>query len=186
MMLNGRFLGQDCNFADNTRRQDSHPRTSGANMMPHLAAYWLSATQLELPLTTWLRRPLAITGSFAALLCSACTCSSSNSATTTATICDSCCIDVSDSAARSCEAVLETDTTQVTTFDKSIRGSSQQMGTKLAVAFTAREDKAFAGSLVNFSLSDGGGCSVKLTSSTCYDRLGKALEGATVNFRSVK
>jgi hypothetical protein len=93
---------------------------------------------------------------------------------------------VANSAARACEAILETTTTPVTTFVTSIRGSSQQMGTKLAVAFTAREDKSFSGSLVSFGLSDAGVCPIKLTSSTCYDRFGKAIDGANVNFWGAK
>lgn len=113
--------------------------------------------------------------------------SSSNPTTSTVTsACDTCCIDVTNAAIRACEVVLEADATHVTTFDKSVRGSSQQMGTKVAVAFTARDDKPLSGSLVSFEHSDGGVCSLKLTSSTCYDRLGKTLNGGMVNFRGAK
>lgn len=117
----------------------------------------------------------------AMLFCSSC--GNSSSAHTSGSN-ETCGVVVSDSSARSCDLAVETTTTEVTTFDKSVRGSSQQMGTRLAVAFTAREDKPLTGPLVHFSVADGGTCSPKLTSSTCYDRTGKALDGVTVNLHS--
>jgi hypothetical protein len=43
--------------------------------------------------------------------------------------------------------------TELAYFGSTVRGSSEQRGTQLAVAFTAREDKPLTGSLISFGHS---------------------------------
>jgi hypothetical protein len=134
------------------------------------------------PAGTFFSARTAVVGLVVPLLCSGCKCSSEADAAA----CKSCCIDVASPEVRSCDLVLDAEPNQVITFGNLVRGSTQQIGTRLGVTFAAREDKALSGSLVNFAVPDGGVCSVKLTFSGCYDKSGKTLENAKVNFRGAK
>lgn len=110
----------------------------------------------------------------------------SSSTSTGAVTCDACCAELTNGDVRACDLVLDAPTSHTATFGKLVRGSSQQRGEKLAVAFTAKADKGLSGSLVDFTKSDGSTCDLKLSSSTCYDRAGHTMDGVAVVFRGRK
>lgn len=100
--------------------------------------------------------------------------------------CGSCCAELSNPDARACDVLLEASTQQRVTFEKAVRGSSQQRGSKLAIAFTGKNDTPLSGPLMTFSGVNGAPCDLRLTSCTCYDRTGHTIDGASVTFHGSK
>ncbi|HEY5960841.1 MAG TPA: hypothetical protein VIV60_30005 [Polyangiaceae bacterium] len=117
------------------------------------------------------------------LLCSSCHSGHSSVASVAGGACS---VEVPDTDARACELVFGSDVSNVVSFEAKVRGSSQQMGTRLAMAFAAREDKGLTGRVATISSADVGGCAMKLTTSICYDRSGKALNNVTAKLRTAE
>lgn len=95
-------------------------------------------------------------------------------------------LNVTASSARSCDVVLEgkTPTELSVRFASAVRGVSEERGTKLAVAFTSKNDAPIAPGAVVIQAKAGAadlqGQQLKVTSATCYDRSGRPLEGAGI------
>jgi hypothetical protein len=93
-------------------------------------------------------------------------------------------ISVSSPLARACDVLLDATGAIDVAFAGGVRGSSLQRGDRLALAFISETDAAFPNAPVQLDWqSDAGTPVLKLSSTTCYDRLGHEIAGAEVALR---
>ncbi|HEY5957686.1 MAG TPA: hypothetical protein VIV60_14080 [Polyangiaceae bacterium] len=98
-----------------------------------------------------------------------------------------CSAEVTNPSARACDILFGCDGYCVARFASTVRGTAQQLGAMLAVAFTARQDQPLSGPMVTIGVTNGTGCAhAKLTSCTCYDRSGRAIDSGALNFHEAE
>ena len=92
---------------------------------------------------------------------------------------------VNDARARACDVLITEGQRQVTgvTFDASVKGQWSRWEPRVAIAFTAKEDKAFRGVGKLTVRVPQDGADFSSIDVTCYDRAGAKLAGAKVTIK---